>query len=123
MRGGTDPLTSDGAIAWRGFDLLYAACLLCDGYGFEEEEESIEFVGEVGGIEVECADGWISYCTRERSAPRGAKSAAHLRPCRLARSKDRPLAASSMPPPLFCSLPILYRFIAWASPSLNCSQQ
>ena len=42
-----------GAIAWRGFDLLYASRLLTDGYGFGDDVAAIDFLGEIDGAEVE----------------------------------------------------------------------
>ncbi|KAL1496512.1 hypothetical protein AB1Y20_016466 [Prymnesium parvum] len=58
---GKDPLTPDDAIQWRCFHLLYAARLLTDGYGFAEDSASIEFLGDVGGVEVEWTLGAVLH--------------------------------------------------------------
>jgi len=49
---GRDPLT-DGAMAWRCFDLLYTARLLVDGYGLDAQSAAVDFYGEIDGTEVE----------------------------------------------------------------------
>ena len=46
---GVDPLTTEDALRWRCFDLTYAARLLTDGYGFDEDAAVIDFLGEIEG--------------------------------------------------------------------------
>jgi len=74
---GVDPLTQEGAIGWRAFDLLYASRLLTDGYGFADDTASIEFRGEIGGAEVEWTLGALhDYLSHEGvNSRRAAKSA------------------------------------------------
>ena len=67
---GVDKLTPDGAVAWRCFDLVYAARLLLDGYGFAEAAD-VEFVGDVGGTEVEWTLGALYAKLEERAQARG----------------------------------------------------
>ena len=58
---GKDPYTPDEAIPWRCFDLVYAARLLVDGYNFDEDHATIEFLGDVGGVEVEWTLGALLH--------------------------------------------------------------
>ncbi|KAL3930009.1 MAG: hypothetical protein SGPRY_001712, partial [Prymnesium sp.] len=58
---GKDPLTPVDAIPWRCFHLVYAARLLTDGYGFGEDDDSIEFLGDIGGVEVEWTLGALLH--------------------------------------------------------------
>ena len=55
---GKDTLTPDDAIKWRCFDLVYAARLLLDGYGFEQDDAAIEFLGDVVSAAA-AAVGWV----------------------------------------------------------------
>ena len=48
-----DPLTNEDALRWRCFDATYASRLLTDGYGFQDQEAAVEFLGEIDGVEVE----------------------------------------------------------------------
>ena len=77
---GKDPTSTDEAIPWRCFDLAYAARLLGDGYGFAEGDASIEFLGDIGGVEVEWTLGLLIHsllpdlaaaAARPGSGPRG----------------------------------------------------
>ena len=46
---GVDPLTTEDALLWRCFDLTYAARLLTEGYGFDENAAVVDFMGEING--------------------------------------------------------------------------
>ena len=68
---GKDSYTTDGAIAWRCFDLLYATWLLKDGYGFAPSDK-VTFTGDIGGTEVEWTFGALHARLGERvRSPRG----------------------------------------------------
>jgi len=58
---GVDPLTTEDALRWRCFDLTYAARLLTDGYGFDENAAVIDFLGEINGVEVEWTLGALLH--------------------------------------------------------------
>lgn len=73
---GRDPLTPDGAIAWRCFDLLYASRLLVDGYGLPSGKPGIEFYGEIDGTEVE----WTLGAVHAHLAGAGRRGSAHPPP-------------------------------------------
>jgi len=66
---GKDSLTPDEAIPWRCFDLVYAARLLLDGYNFDEDHATIEFLGDVGGVEVEWTLGALLHTLLASAAP------------------------------------------------------
>jgi hypothetical protein len=92
---GRDPLTNEDALRWRCFDATYAARLLTDGYGFGEHDASIEFLGDVDGVEVEWTLGaLLNQLLGPRTAAAGG---APTRSPRLASSPDATAAASPSP--------------------------
>jgi len=83
---GRDPLTTEDALRWRCFDAVYVSRLLTDGYGFDEHDPSIDFVGDIDGVEVEWTLGALlhSFTTQHAGAAAGhpshARSAHHPLP-------------------------------------------
>jgi hypothetical protein len=73
---GKDPLTTEDALRWRCFDAIYAGRLLTDGYGFGEHDASIDFKGEIGGVEVEWTLGALLNAMLYGSHQRGPVNAA-----------------------------------------------
>lgn len=74
---GRDPLTTEDAMRWRCFDATYSARLLTDGYGFDENEQ-IDFRGEIEGVEVEWTLGALLNQLLTQPAPAsGSPSHAH----------------------------------------------
>ena len=74
---GKDPLTTEDALRWRCFDAVYVARLLTDGYGFGEHDPSIDFVGDIDGVEVEWTLGALLHSFTTQPASGAAHAHVH----------------------------------------------